>query len=138
MNKKMKYFIQLFLLIGIVNFLFAQGNITIKQDPSLPKLINRHIDMNTTIRRVQGWRMQLSSNSDRTEVMNIKSTFLTQYPNTKTYLTYQQPYFKLRIGDFADKNEAYQFMKEINDNFKGIFIVPDIVNVMPEGVTEDK
>jgi hypothetical protein len=138
MNKKMKYFIQLFLLIGIVNFLFAQGNITIKQDPSLPKLINRHIDMNTSIRRVQGWRIQLSSNSDRTEVMNIKSTFLTQYPNTKTYLTYQQPYFKLRIGDFADKNEAYQFMKEINDNFKGIFIVPDIVNVMPEGVTEDK
>lgn len=134
----MKYFIQLFLLIGIVNFLFAQGNITIKQDPSLPKLINRHLEMNTSIRRVQGWRIQLSSNSDRTEVMNIKSTFLTQYPNTKTYLTYQQPYFKLRIGDFADKNEAYQFMKEINDNFKGIFIVPDIVNVMPEGVTEDK
>ncbi|MEN9522830.1 MAG: hypothetical protein RL065_1207 [Bacteroidota bacterium] len=134
----MKYIIQLILIVGIVNLLFAQNNITIKQDPSLPKLINRHIEMNTSIRRVQGWRIQLSSNTERTEVMNIKSSFLTQYPTTKTYLTYQQPYFKLRVGDFADKNEAYQFMKEINENFKGIFIVPDIVNVMPEGVTEDK
>lgn len=118
--------------------MFAQGNITIKQDASLPKLVNHHIEMNTSIKRVQGWRIQLSSNTERNEVMNIKSTFLTQYPNTKTYLTYQQPYFKLRVGDFADKNEAYQFMKEINENFKGIFIVPDIVNVMPEGVSEDK
>jgi hypothetical protein len=29
-------------------------------------------------------------------------------------------------------------MKEINDKFKGIFLVPDVVNVMPEGVSEDK
>ena len=134
----MKYILPLLFIISVVNFLFAQGTITIKQDPSLPKLITRHIEMNTSIRRVQGWRIQLSSNTDRTEVMGIKSSFLTQHPNTKTYLTYQQPYFKLRVGDFADKTDAYQFMKEINENFKGIFIVPDIVNVMPEGVTEDK
>ncbi|MFM2048788.1 MAG: hypothetical protein RI955_1336 [Bacteroidota bacterium] len=121
-----------------INLLMAQGTITIKQDASLPKLISHHIDMNTSIKRVQGWRIQLSSNSDRGEVMGIKTEFLTQHPTTKTYLTYQQPYFKLRVGDFADKNDAYQFMKEINENFKGIFIVPDIVNIMPDGVTEDK
>jgi hypothetical protein len=134
----MKYILQLFFIIGVINLVFAQGTITIKQDASLPKLVNHHIDMNTSIKRVQGWRIQLSSNTERNEVMNIKSSFLTQYPNAKTYLTYQQPYFKLRVGDFADKNDAYQFMKEINENFKGIFIVPDIVNVMPDGVTEDK
>ncbi|MFM2225725.1 MAG: hypothetical protein RJA07_1927 [Bacteroidota bacterium] len=121
-----------------INLLMAQGTITIKEDPSLPKLISRHIDMNTSIKRVQGWRIQLSSNSERAEVMNIKTEFLTLYPSAKTYLTYQQPYFKLRVGDYADKNEAYNFMKEINDKFKGIFIVPDIVNVLPEGASDDK
>jgi hypothetical protein len=128
----------LFLLLIFSERLIAQGTITIKQDVAIQKVIDKHIELNTTIKRVQGWRIQLFSNSERNEVMTIKSEFLTQYPSTKTYLTYQQPYFKLRVGDFADKNEAYQFMKEINDKFKGIFLVPDVVNVMPEGVSEDK
>jgi hypothetical protein len=124
------------LIIGSCLVASAQKNITIKQEPWLQKLLDRHIELNTTIKRVQGWRIQLISNSERNEVMNAKTSFLTLYPNTKTYLTYQQPYFKLRVGDFADKADAYQFMKEINDHFKGIFIVPDVVNVMPEGVDE--
>jgi hypothetical protein len=128
----------LFLLLIFSERLIAQGTITIKQDVAIQKVIDKHIELNTTIKRVQGWRIQLFSNSERNEVMTIKSEFLTQYPSTKTYLTYQQPYFKLRVGDFADKNDAYQFMKEINDKFKGIFLVPDVVNVMPEGVSEDK
>ncbi|MEY2830485.1 MAG: hypothetical protein RIQ33_2343 [Bacteroidota bacterium] len=128
----------LFLLLVLGKQTIAQGTITVKQDITMHKLIDRHIELNATVKRVQGWRIQLYSNSERNEVMAIKSEFLTQYPATKTYLTYQQPYFKLRIGDFADKNEAYQFMKEINDKFKGIFLVPDVVNIMPEGVSEEK
>jgi hypothetical protein len=128
----------LFLLFVFGKQTMAQGTIIIKQDISMHKLIDRHIELNATVKRVQGWRIQLYSNSERNDVMVIKSEFLTQYPSTKTYLTYQQPYFKLRIGDFADKNEAYQFMTEINDKFKGIFLVPDVVNIMPEGVSEEK
>ncbi len=128
----------LFCLFFLANiFCYAQTNIIIKQDPAIQKLIERHIELNATVKRVTGWRIQLISNSDRDEVNRTKAQFLTTHPNAKTYLTYQQPYFKLRVGDFADKNEAYKYMKDINDDFKGIFIVPDVVNVYPEG-TEEK
>ena len=130
-------FLGLIFLIATANVLVAQTNIVIKQSPAIQKLIEHHIELNTTVKRVSGWRIQLISNSDREEVNKIKAQFLTSHPNAKVYLTYQQPYFKLRIGDYADKNEAYKFMKEINDDFKGIFVVPDVVNVFPEG-TEEK
>ena len=129
------FLISLFFFIG--SCCCAQNNIVVKQDPAIQKLIDRHIELNATVKRVSGWRIQLMSNSDRDEVNRAKAQFLTAHPNAKTYLTYQQPYFKLRVGDFADKNEAYKYMKDINDDFKGIFIVPDIVNVFPEG-TEEK
>ncbi len=126
----------LLVLLSLAKLIVAQSNITVKQDAAISKLVDRHIELNTTVKRITGWRIQLISNSDREEVNKAKAQFLTTYPNAKTYLTYQQPYFKLRIGDFADKAEAYKFMKEINDNFKGIFIVPDIVNIFPEGIEE--
>ena len=126
------------LILALPIFCFSQGNITIHQNPAIQKLIERHVELNATIKRLQGWRIQLISNSDRETVNQVKANFLQNHPNVKTYLTYQQPYFKLRIGDFADKNDAYQLMKEINPDFKGIFVVPDVVNIMPEGSLEEK
>ncbi len=130
--------ILLVLFFAVPNFCFSQGNIVIHQTPAIQKLVDRHVELNATIKRLQGWRIQLISNSDRETVNQVKASFLQNHPNVKTYLTYQQPYFKLRIGDFADKTEAYQLMKEINPDFKGIFVVPDVVNIMPEGTSEEK
>ena len=96
------------LILLLINLkIFAQGNIVIHQDDAIAKLVARHIELNATVKRVSGWRIQLISNSDRNEVNTVKAEFLKNHPNGKTYLTYQQPYFKLRVGDFADKNAAY-------------------------------
>jgi hypothetical protein len=108
------------------------------QPKEIELLLERHITLNSAIKRLPGWRIQLKSSTDRAEVIQTKIDFLTQFPDVKTYLTYQQPYYKFRLGDFTDKTAAYALMKQVNENFKGIFLVPDIVNVMPEGVIADR
>ena len=44
-------------------------------------------------------------------------------------LVYIQPYWRVRIGDFVEREEAARFRREIGDRFPGAFIVPDRITV---------
>ncbi len=139
-EKRNLFFFLLFvavLLLGSTRAQAQMGKIDIEVDPAISALIHRHVESNVSIRKVDGFRVQIKSSSDRDEVMKTKADLLKSYPNIKTYLSYQQPYFKLRIGDFTSQAEAYKAMKEVNDQFKGIFVVPDQVFVLPEGMTAE-
>jgi hypothetical protein len=55
------------------------------------------------------------------------------YPEYRTYLEYQPPYFKVRIGDFKSRDEATDFRDKLSTNFPGaIFVVPAVINLSPE------
>ena len=84
---------------------------------------------------VKGFRLQIMNTTDRTEALNAKSKMLTLYPEQKLYLSYQAPYFKLRMGNFREYAEAADFKKRINEIFpKGITIVPANIEHKPEVV----
>ena len=71
--------------------------------------------------------------TDRTEVLEAKSKMLSLYPDQKLYLSYQAPYFKLRMGNFKEYAEAAAFKKEINELFpKGITIIPATIEYKPD------
>ena len=54
-----------------------------------------------------------------------KSKLLTLYPDQKTYLMYQAPYFKIRIGNFVERAEADDLKKELARMFPtGVFVIP--------------
>ena len=45
------------------------------------------------------------------------------------YLRYSQPYYRVRLGDFARREEAEAFWETIRDRFSGAFVVPDMVTI---------
>ena len=47
----------------------------------------------------------------------------------KAHEVYQQPFFKIRVGDFRTKLEAYKFQKEIMAQFPNSFIVKDEIEI---------
>ncbi len=102
------------------------GTLLVIQDSAITTLLNTKPVMQKT-QTIQGYRVQLTSSSNRKEVYDLKAEFLKYYPNVRAYVTYQQPYFKLRVGDFTDRTEANAFRDLINSNFPG-FIVPETVN----------
>lgn len=82
---------------------------------------------------VKGFRLQIMNTTNRTEVLDAKSKILSLYPEHKLYLTYQAPYFKLKMGNFKERNEAEEFQKQISHLFpKGIYIIPSNIEVKPE------
>ncbi len=117
----------------------STSGITLVQPDEVNKVVKRHVvSNNVSASRQPGWRIQLKSSTDREEVLRIKVAFLNLFPDVPTYLTYQQPNFKLRVGDFTNKAEAYKLEKQINETIKGTFIIPDIVNVEPDNNVNDR
>jgi hypothetical protein len=86
----------------------------------------------------KGFRIQVLNTTDRTQALNAKSKLLSLYPDHKTYLMYQAPYFKLRIGNFEDRKEADALKKELNRLFPtGVFVIPSEIEFKPEKEKED-
>jgi hypothetical protein len=121
------------LFAAIPSVLLAQeGSLVIVQDSGVRKVLNLYETFAKEKRVVNGYRVQLGANSNRQPLLDLKAQFLQSYPETTAYIVYQQPQFKLRVGDFKNRNQAAMFMSELQGSFPAMFIVPDKIYV--EGV----
>jgi agmatine/peptidylarginine deiminase len=66
---------------------------------------------------------------DRVIAMKIKSEFNRNFPGMRSYMNYNVPNFKIKVGDFEDKKEAYKFLKRITPLLPTSSVVPDAVTV---------
>lgn len=106
-----------------------KGQIKIYQDKRIVDLVNLHIANNEKNKTIPGFRIQIASDTKRDLVLEKKSEFVQQFPNMKIYLTYQQPNFKLRAGNFRSRLEAQKFQQEILTLFNSAFIVKDEIEI---------
>ena len=78
-----------------------------------------------------GFRVQIYFGGVRPKAAEVKLEFNSRYPAFPAYLTYNQPNFKVRVGDFATRFEAQKLLKEIEGKFPTTFVVADDVNLPP-------
>lgn len=113
--------------LKIENYGFNQ--IEVEHDTRIDSLLhNLNINHNSeNTMEISGYRVQIYFGSERSTALEVKTSFLRQYPDTYAYLLYQQPNFKVRVGDFRSQEEAANFIKSIKDNYLGAFVVRDII-----------
>jgi hypothetical protein len=52
---------------------------------------------------------------------------------------YQAPYFKIRFGNFVDRNDANKLKKELSRMFPaGVFVIPSEIEVKQEKEKDDQ
>jgi len=105
------------------------GSLNIIASYDVEKLVRKHIYINENNKKTRGFRIQLIQNSQRDKVLEKKAKFLNKFPDVKTYLSYNQPYFKLRTGDFESRLMAYPFYRQVLRSFSNAILVPDVVNI---------
>lgn len=101
----MKKSIILFALFSLI-FLNSE-NIYSQSDKTDNELINKFIAKKRTFNKEFkfGFRIQLY-NGFEVEAKKIQAKFRLEYPEIKTYLVYQQPEWKIRVGFYKTKLEA--------------------------------
>jgi hypothetical protein len=130
--KFLKITILIFSLVTIKFNAFSQvkGSVVIKgENIYLDSLIDKNIEINKQKKTIDGFRIQLFSGNERNNANNIKTKFLRLYREQKAYITYQQPYFKIRVGDFRTKLEAKIFYNKIKVDFEECIIISDKINL---------
>jgi hypothetical protein len=106
----------------------AVGNVKVIQDDKITQLTEQYRNMNLFNPETDGYRVQIffdAGTNSKNKALTAKSEFETTYPDTKTYLSYKEPYYRVRVGDFRTLTEAVGFQKKINDNYPNSFPVKD-------------
>ena len=122
----------------------TRGRVTIEKDPLIDSLIAKRIQLSIAapstpsagtvvtksgvIVAQMGYRVQVFYGSDRREVFSQQAKFNGLYPSQNTYITYKQPNYYLRVGDFRTRLDAQRFMNELRSEFPTLFIFREKIN----------
>jgi len=84
----------------------------------------------------KGFRIIVFNGSDRILAMQAKNKFSKAFSTYRSYMSYNVPSYKIKVGDFETKKEASDFLRQVSSMFPTSFIVPDIITVKNINVSE--
>lgn len=122
-----------FVLLSMHETILAQGTskgkLTIIQHPLVDTLLNVS-KRNQAYQLISGYRIQIFMETGNDAVIRANEAidrFKQSYPNLTTYLTFGQPYYRVRVGDFRTRLEAEGQLRFIVKSFNQAFITKDFV-----------
>ncbi len=70
-----------------------------------------------------GYRIQLFYGKEN-KVKRIRVGFQVRYPNVSSYIRYEKPYWKLKIGDYKTKLIADRALVVFKEKYSGAIVIP--------------
>ena len=127
----------IFLMLGKV--VCANDTVIVVKDARLEILsskqaqINKRSAMMTSGGQYKGFRVQVLSSNNRDNAQKIKTDLMNKFPDHKSYILYQSPNFKVRIGNFLKRDEAEKLRKQLYKYFpQGVYVVEDTIEYYPK------
>ena len=131
----MRYLLVL-LQLGI---LFSQNNTSFNPDllvdpePRWPEILNPLSDndvktsasksLDSNITEIEGFRVQIFATQDRNKADQLQEELALKF-DEKIYIIFEAPNYKLRVGDFLDRDDAELLrMRLVSSNFPSSWIV---------------
>ena len=115
-------------------YAISQDTIIVRKDSRLDILNAKQASLNkfaskfTSTGLYHGYRLQVLNTQNRAQAYQLKSELLQRFPEQKSYVLFQSPYFKIRFGNFTDKAEALRYKKILTS------IYPQLIYVVNDDV----
>ena len=109
-----------------------KGIVKVQQSKEIETAIEQFKKFNYSSSGVEGFRIQIfseSGNDAKAKADKVVAEYKKDFTSPMPYLTYQQPNFKVRCGDFRTRAEARKYVKSISAYFPSAFIVKDFIEV---------
>ena len=115
-------------------FVECRGQNSVKYDiePAVLDVTRKHTEAWQKVKTMSGYRIQiaaLSGSQSRVKAQEMKLNFDRIFTNIECYLSYAEPNFRIRVGDFVTKLDALYHLSKIQEYFPGAFIVKDNIAV---------
>lgn len=108
---------------------YQRLDFSVYQDTSINVLLYKYKEYNTTREFAEGYRIQIMYTDIRDDVYKAKAAMYVEFPELNPYVEYEQPYFKLRLGDFKTRLEATYYLQKVIPIYSGAFIVHDKIRI---------
>lgn len=116
---------------GLSAFAQEKGKVIVSKDPLIDSLIARRLELSAGANSISstGYRVQIYSGLEREQAYAEQTRFKAAYPSIRTYISYVQPYYRVRVGDFRTRLEAEKFMNELRRRYSSMFIFSEKINL---------
>ncbi|MBQ6238443.1 MAG: SPOR domain-containing protein [Bacteroidales bacterium] len=142
MRKALLLFVAALTVAATLQAQTRRGKVEITGDVQVSELVKKHIEFNERMRTVPGYRVQiaaLSGANSREQAFDLKRRFKEDYPEVEVYIIFTEPNFRIKVGDFTSKLDAFVFMRSIKDRYPGTIVKEnvfpihlDMSNIVPE------
>lgn len=108
----------------------GQGKVTIDQPGTLVTAMSGHKVRNES-KQISGYRVRIffdNSRNARTVSEQVSNSFSAVYPAVAVYREYENPYFKVTVGNFRTRADATRFLNAIKGQFPSGFIVRERID----------
>ena len=128
----MKRILFMILFVATTSIAFAQsnGSVNVSQDDRIESLISKQRQLYKLDSSFSGYRIHIFmeiGNEALKHAEDVKKQFEKAFPDIPIYLTYAEPYFRLRAGDFRNRVEAEKCLRRIKPKFKEAFVTADMI-----------
>ena len=103
----------------------TRSDVTMRADAQLDALAAA----GRAVKTAAGFRILAYTGPSRDDAMRIRTAVIRRDPSEKDYLLYEQPTFRLKIGDYFTRLEAEQALARWRDVIPQGLIVAEQVNV---------
>lgn len=118
----------------ITTFHPDRGNVSINQEAEIEALHHLYYLNNLGRLGIQGYRIRIYfdlGQSSRTESQEVMEKFMEENPGLSVYRTFQSPYYKVSVGDFRTREDAFRQYKGLLRRYPKAFIVSEWINFPP-------
>tara|TARA_B100000242_G_scaffold207089_1_gene150260 strand:+ start:48 stop:440 length:393 start_codon:yes stop_codon:yes gene_type:complete len=126
----MKVIVFIIYFFPILIFSQSKNNtFEIRNEKGIEYLVNKYENILKNTGGINGWRLQLKFKAKESEIIKIKLKFIKLFPNIPVYLEYQEPYYRIRVGNCRTKLEALKIKYLIKKHFTDTYPVPEIISI---------
>ncbi len=104
----------------------------IELDSLLEANYHKLISKNMKSSGIPGYRIRIYSESGlgaKEEQQRIRASFLSLFPGLDAYNRYDEPFFKIYVGDCRTRSDAIKLNDIIKKEFPNTIIIPDYINL---------
>lgn len=95
-------------------------------------LIDQLADTYKQIKKTNGYRIQFYSGlslDDAQEMQKKVRLKLSKGIKDKVFILYTQPYYKVKMGNYVSRLEAYTVVKEVQKDFSNANVISDVISL---------
>ncbi len=107
------------------------GQLEVIQDSRIDTLIEKHIFLNKQFKTIEGYKIQIffdAGNNSKHNAYDARDNFIEKYPAYYVSVTFNEPYYRVRVGAFRSRMEAEGFLAMIKADYPNAFVIKDEIN----------